>query len=195
MFTGIVTDVGEVVAVDDRDDAAPRSRIACRYDPAASIAHRRLDRLLRHLPDGGRASAATGGGTLVRRRRRGRDAARDHAPAPGRPGTRLNLERSLKIGDELGGHIVTGHVDGVAEIVVARDGPTAAWRRASPSARRRRSRASSREKGSVALDGTSLTVNTVEGDLFTVLPHPAHARGDHLGRRRRPATGSTSRST
>ena len=92
-------------------------------------------------------------------------------------GTRVNLERSLKIGDELGGHIVTGHVDGVAEIV-ARDDITSgegAWgatarfviRVPHPLAQ------FIAEKGSVALDGTSLTVNVVEGDTFSVLliPH------------------------
>ena len=92
-------------------------------------------------------------------------------------GTRINLERSLKIGDELGGHIVTGHVDGVATII-AREAITAGddpggRRRASTSGCRARSPASSPKKGSVCLDGTSLTVNTVEGDVFSVLliPH------------------------
>ncbi|WP_165795536.1 riboflavin synthase, partial [Methylobacterium frigidaeris] len=97
------------------------------------------------------------------------------------PGTRVNLERSLKIGDELGGHLVTGHVDGLAEIV-AREPVTGqagdagdSW---APSERfvLRAPAALSRfiaEKGSVCLDGTSLTVNGVEGDTFTVLliPH------------------------
>jgi riboflavin synthase len=93
------------------------------------------------------------------------------------PGTRVNLERSLKIGDELGGHIVTGHVDGLAtivtrEAVTAGDnpwGPTARFDIRAPAALARFIAA----KGSVCLDGTSLTVNTVADDVFSVLiiPH------------------------
>lgn len=91
-------------------------------------------------------------------------------------GTRLNLERSLKIGDELGGHMVTGHVDGVAEIAAREDvtsagewGPTARFVLRPPAALMR----FIAEKGSVTLDGTSLTVNDVTGDTFSVLliPH------------------------
>jgi riboflavin synthase len=92
-------------------------------------------------------------------------------------GTRVNLERSLKIGDELGGHIVTGHVDGVATIVAkeaitAGDdpwGPTARFTLKVPPALAQ----FIAEKGSVCLDGTSLTVNTVNDDMFSVLiiPH------------------------
>jgi riboflavin synthase len=92
-------------------------------------------------------------------------------------GTRVNLERSLKIGDELGGHIVTGHVDGVATIVAkeaitAGDdpwGPTARFTLKVPPALA----PFIAEKGSVCLDGTSLTVNSVNDDMFSVLiiPH------------------------
>jgi Riboflavin synthase alpha chain len=85
-------------------------------------------------------------------------------------GTPLNLERSLKVGDELGGHIVTGHVDGVAQVlsVTPFDGMAGFMIRA-PSVLAR----FVAEKGSVTLDGTSLTVNTVEGDIFSILliPH------------------------
>lgn len=93
-----------------------------------------------------------------------------------REGTRINLERSLRIGDELGGHIVTGHVDGLAEIVSREEvtlgsewGPTARFVLRAPSPLKR----FIAEKGSVTLDGTSLTVNGVEDDLFSVLiiPH------------------------
>jgi riboflavin synthase len=88
----------------------------------------------------------------------------------GRVGTRLNLERSLKIGDELGGHIVTGHIDGVATIVARRafDG-MAHFDIAVPHDISHFIAA----KGSVTLDGTSLTVNEVMGDRFSVLiiPH------------------------
>src|SRR5690606_5759488 len=86
------------------------------------------------------------------------------------PGRRLNLERALRVGDELGGHIVSGHVDGVAVIEEMRDegdstritfrAPEALARFIAP-------------KGSVALNGTSLTVNEVAGSRFgvNVIPH------------------------
>jgi riboflavin synthase len=87
-----------------------------------------------------------------------------------RVGTRLNLERSLKAGDELGGHIVTGHIDGIAKIlgIDAFDG----MKRFAIEASARLGRFIA-EKGSVALDGTSLTVNDVKGDCFSILliPH------------------------
>jgi riboflavin synthase len=86
-----------------------------------------------------------------------------------RHGTRINLERSLKIGDELGGHLVAGHVDGFAR-VVAREDMTDMARftlRTPPELARFIA-----QKGSVALDGVSLTVNAVEGDTFTVLVIP-----------------------
>jgi riboflavin synthase len=85
-------------------------------------------------------------------------------------GTRINLERALKIGDELGGHIVAGHVDGLATLIEREDmtemarlvlrAPSDLARFIAP-------------KGSVALDGVSLTVNTVDGDTFSalVIPH------------------------
>ena len=92
-------------------------------------------------------------------------------------GTRVNLERSLKIGDELGGHLVTGHIDGVAEIlrretVTSGEGAWGATARFTVRVPRPLARFIA-EKGSVALDGASLTVNTVEGDTFSVLliPH------------------------
>ena len=103
-----------------------------------------------------------------------------------RVGTRLNLERALKIGDELGGHIVTGHVDGLAEVVAREDlTETARFTIRAPAHLSRFIAA----KGSVALDGVSLTVNEVAGDDFTVLiiPHTLTAttfgrlaRGDRL---------------
>jgi len=85
-------------------------------------------------------------------------------------GTQINLERSLKIGDELGGHIVTGHVDGIAEIIAreAFDGMVRFEFRAP-----RNVKQFIAEKGSVSLDGTSLTVNSVADDVFSCLliPH------------------------
>jgi riboflavin synthase len=95
-----------------------------------------------------------------------------------RHGTRLNLERSLRIGDELGGHLVSGHVDGLAELV-ARDDLTdtarLAFRAPAPLAR------FIAQKGSVALDGVSLTVNEVEADTFAVLIIPHTLRVTTLG--------------
>ena len=74
-------------------------------------------------------------------------------------GTKLNLERALKIGDELGGHIVTGHVDGIAERVAAKTCPR--WRGSCCALRAKLARFIA-TKGSVTLDGVSLTVNTVD---------------------------------
>ena len=85
-------------------------------------------------------------------------------------GTRINLERSLKIGDELGGHLVSGHADGVANLVSRRDFDGMAQFEIDAPADIARFVA---KKGSVALDGTSLTVNSVAGSRFSVLiiPH------------------------
>jgi riboflavin synthase len=175
MFTGLVSDIGEVVRVDDHQSSLRRIRIHSAYDPdtipiGASIACSGpcltvVD--VGHRDSGGWFEVDAAAETL----------ARTTVPT-WRPGTRLNLERPLKIGDELGGHIVSGHVDGVAEIVArddVTDQPGGAW---GPTARFtiRVPHELARfiaEKGSVALDGTSLTVNTVERDLFTVflIPH------------------------
>jgi riboflavin synthase len=85
-------------------------------------------------------------------------------------GGRLNLERALKVGDELGGHIVSGHVDGVAEIVAMRDeGDSTRFTFRAPEALA----GYIAPKGSVALNGTSLTVNEVAGTEFgvNIIPH------------------------
>jgi riboflavin synthase len=172
MFTGIVTDVGRVAAIIDRDRLR-RIRIESAYEPAgitigASIAC--SGPCLTVVAAGGRdggswfevdAAAETLARTTV---------------AEWQVGTRLNLERALKIGDELGGHLVTGHIDGVAEIVSREEvteegagGATARFDLRAPSSTVRFIAA----KGSVALDGVSLTINEVEGDMFSVLivPH------------------------
>jgi riboflavin synthase len=85
-------------------------------------------------------------------------------------GTRINLERALKIGDELGGHIVAAHVDGVAEVIAREDLPDMARIALRVPAQLARFIA---PKGSITLDGVSLTVNEVSGDTFSVLiiPH------------------------
>jgi len=87
-----------------------------------------------------------------------------------RPGTRINLEQSLKLGGELGGHLVTGHIDGIAEIIAREDLPDMARLaiRVPPTLARFIA-----PKGSVALDGVSLTVNAVERETFStlIIPH------------------------
>jgi riboflavin synthase len=172
MFTGLVSDVGRIVAA-SYGEKLRRFRIESGYDPAgialgASIAC--SGPCLTVVASGPRE-----GGSWFEVDVAAETLARTTA-ASWREGTRLNLERSLKIGDELGGHIVTGHVDGVAEIVALEEvtgggewGPTARFTlRAAPDLMRFIA-----EKGSVTLDGTSLTVNAVERDTFSVLliPH------------------------
>src|SRR5580700_2694960 len=167
MFTGIVTDMGEVVAVHARADNLRRLKIACGYDRAG-------------IADG--ASIACNGVCLTvvaagaedERTWFSVDAAAETlavtTAALWRRGTRLNLERALKVGDELGGHLVAGHVDGIAALI-ARDDLEDMARLVfrAPAALSRFIAA----KGSVALDGVSLTVNEVAGDEFSVLiiPH------------------------
>ena len=177
MFTGLVSDVGEVERV-DAGAKLNHLRIACSY-PAGTIA-----------PG---ASIACGGAclTVVARGESGTggwfevDAGAETLARTTarhwRRGTRLNLERALKLGDELGGHIVTGHVDGVAEIVAIADFD--GMRRIEVKAPHGFARFIA-EKGSVALDGTSLTVNRVEGDSFSVLLIPHTLRVTTWGERR-----------
>ncbi|MGE0749902.1 MAG: riboflavin synthase [Variibacter sp.] len=167
MFTGIVTDIGELLSVEERAQGLRRFTIGCSYDPD-SIAIG--------------ASIACSGPclTVVERGMRGNQAwlAVDAAAetlavttaGAWKKGARLNLERSLKMGDELGGHMVSGHVDGIAELTVREDLPDMARLTFRAPAALARFIA---PKGSVALDGVSLTVNTVAGDLFSVLiiPH------------------------
>ncbi len=89
-----------------------------------------------------------------------------------KPGSRINLERSLRLGDELGGHLVSGHVDGVAEVLDATpENASVRWRFRAPRALAR----FVAPKGSVALDGVSLTVNEVDGEVFgvNIIPHTA----------------------
>ena len=166
MFTGLVTDVGEVVAIEDRGELK-RIRIACTY-PAEGIA------LGASIACSGPCLTAVAIGTDGNRTWFDVDAAAETLArttvGEWRVGRRVNLERSLKIGDELGGHIVTGHVDGVAELVKRSDFDGMAKfeiRVPSPLAR------FIAEKGSVCLDGTSLTINSVGGDVLSVLliPH------------------------
>jgi riboflavin synthase len=168
MFTGIVTDIGEVVSLSPTvHGQLHRLRIACRNDRAT-------------IADG--ASIACNGvcltvvGSGVERSKTwfevdaaaetlGMTTAKNWVV-----GTRLNLERALKIGDELGGHIVAGHADGIATIVRRDDLPDMARLRLRTTRELARFIA---PKGSVTLDGVSLTVNTVDDVDFSVLiiPH------------------------
>lgn len=167
MFTGIVTDVGEVLAVEARADGLRRLTITCRYD-RASIA------IGASISCAGACLTVVATGTHEGRTTFAVDAAAETlaVTTAGRwaLGTRLNLERALKIGDELGGHLVSGHVDGIAETLGREDLPDMAGMTLRVPAPLARFIAT---KGSVALDGVSLTVNSVEQDQFSVLiiPH------------------------
>ncbi len=164
MFTGIITDIGTIREIERRGDL--RARIATGYDAAtieigASIA---CDGVCLTVIAKGAApsdwfdveiSAETVSKTNL---------------SGWAEGTRVNLERALRVGDELGGHIVSGHVDGVAEVTARRDeGDSTRYTFRAPEALAR----FIAPKGSVALNGTSLTVNEVAGCEFGVnlIPH------------------------
>src|SRR5665213_4295390 len=164
MFTGIVTDIGEIESLKPTAQGQlHRLRILCRYDQStiadgASIACNGVClTVVASGVSGGRtwfdidAAAETLGMTTAK-----------HWAV----GTRLNLERALKIGDELGGHIVAGHADGIASIVRRDDLPDMARFELSTPRELARFIAA---KGSVTLDGVSLTVNTVDDVRFSVL--------------------------
>jgi riboflavin synthase len=166
MFTGLVSDVGEVVVAEQRGDLR-RLRIACSY-PAESIAIGAS--IACSGPCLTAVAVAQAGNRTIFDVDAGAETLARTTAGEWRVRTRLNLERSLKIGDELGGHIVTGHIDGVATIVSRRsfDG-MAHFEIVAPREISRFIAA----KGSVTLDGTSLTVNEVSGDRFAILiiPH------------------------
>lgn len=166
MFTGIITDIGEVLATERRGDI--RARIGTGYDIAgidigASIACDGicLTVIAKGTDPRGWFDVEISAETV----------SKTNIGAGGWPaGKRLNLERALKVGDELGGHIVSGHVDGVAEVVAVRpEGDSLRVTFRAP----RALAGFIAPKGSVALNGTSLTVNEVEGTDFGVnfIPH------------------------
>lgn len=173
MFTGIVTDLGEVRSVDARANNLSRLTIYTNY-PRAEL----IDGA--SVACSGVCLTVVGTGEEDNRVWFAADAAAETLAITTvgrwRHGTRVNLERPLKVGDELGGHMVSGHVDGLAH-VVARDDLTdmAKFTLRAPHQLARFIAA----KGSVALDGVSLTVNRVEGDTFTVLiiPHTLQVTG------------------
>ena len=167
MFTGITTDIGEVVAMRQQAEGLRRLTIACAYARAsialgASIACSGVCLTVVETGEhGGRTTFAVDAAA---------ETLRMTTAGTWRAGTRLNLERALKVGDELGGHIVAGHADGIAELI-AREDPTG-MARLSLRAPRQLMRFVA-TKGSVALDGVSLTVNEVTAETFAVLiiPH------------------------
>ncbi len=161
MFTGIITDIGTVQRLEQAGDL--RARIATGYDTAkidigASIASDGVCLTVIALGPGWydvQISAETVSKTNI---------------GGWVEGHRVNLERALRVGDELGGHIVSGHVDGVAEVVAVEDeGDSTRVTLRAPGALAR----FIAPKGSVALNGTSLTVNDVTGNDFGVnfIPH------------------------
>jgi riboflavin synthase len=169
MFTGIVTDVGTVEYLEDRGDLRVRLRSGYAAEGIALGASIACDGICLTVvdrgPDGAGAwfdvdlSAETVQRTNVR-----------HGRTAWAPGTRVNLERALRLGDELGGHIVAGHVDAVAEVVALRDeGDSVRFTFVVPDALAR----FVAPKGSIALNGTSLTVNEVDGSRFgvNIIPH------------------------
>ena len=163
MFTGIVTDVGRIDAVEPREKGRA-FRISTEYDPAgidigASIACAGVCLTVTALPE------ATANARWFEVEA-WEEALRLTTAGDWQAGSRINLERSLKVGDELGGHLVSGHVDGQAEIISREDEGEAVRFRLKVPADLKRYIA---RKGSVCLDGTSLTVNSVEDDVFDVL--------------------------
>ena len=156
MFTGIITDVGTVRKIEPRGDT--RFEIETHY-PTEEI-------------DLGASIACAGPCLTVVEKGRGWFAVEASAETLDRTslgewkvGTKVNLERALRVGDELGGHIVSGHVDGLARILDMRpEGDSVRFEFEAPADLR----AFIAEKGSVSLDGVSLTVNKVDGARFGV---------------------------
>jgi riboflavin synthase len=189
MFTGLVTDVGEIVSAEMAGPKLKRLAIRTCYDPAtidigASIACQGVCLTVTALE----ARGDDRPGCIFRVETAAETLAKTLA-GTWRAGDRVNLERSLKVGDELGGHLVTGHVDGVAEIISVEPieaDPSEPWGATARYAIRapRHLAAFMAPKGSVCLDGTSLTVNTVEGNLFTVLLIPHTLQVTTWGRRK-----------
>jgi riboflavin synthase len=175
MFTGITTDIGEVVAVRLRGEGLHRLKIACHYDRASIIEGA-------SIACAGVCLTVVGVGEEDGHTWFAADAAaetlRITTVGDWRHGTKINLERALKVGDELGGHIVAGHVDGLAALTKRDDltemarlvlqAPADLARFIAP-------------KGSVALDGVSLTVNEVADDTFSVLVIPHTLKVTTLG--------------
>lgn len=165
MFTGIITDVGTVELVSRRGDTT--FKIKTSFDPAqipigASIAC--SGPCLTVIAKGGRAGDAWFS-VEVSAETMSKTTLGDWVI-----GQRVNLEKSLKVGDEIGGHIVSGHVDGVGEVVsVSAEGDSTRFKIKAPKSLAK----FIAPKGSISLDGTSLTVNEVDGASFgvNIIPH------------------------
>jgi riboflavin synthase len=175
MFTGIINGLGEVIDIEDKGDNLRQIRIGCDYDPpsiaiGASVACSGIClTVVERGVSGGRASFTVDVAAETLRLTTARD---------WRRGTKINLERALRLGDELGGHMVSGHVDGIAELATRDDFlDTSSFSLRAPGALSR----FIAPKGSVGLDGVSLTVNTVEGDVFSVLIIPHTSRVTTFG--------------
>lgn len=159
MFTGIITDIGRVRAASAGGDGADtRFEISTGYDTAtidlgASIAC--SGPCLTVVETGEGWFAVEASGETLRRTSLGR----------WQVGSRVNLERSLRLGDEMGGHIVTGHIDCVAEVAsLSREDASVCYLIKTPPT----FLSYIAPKGSVALEGVSLTVNEIEGDCFAI---------------------------
>jgi riboflavin synthase len=167
VFTGLVEDLGTVVRADRRSDALvlavrPARMVVSELAVGESVCH---DGACLTVTEVGRDSytVLAGAETLART-----------TLGVARVGTRLNLERSLRLGDRLGGHWVTGHIDGTGELVARRDlGSNLVLTVRTPPALARYIV----EKGSIALAGVSLTVNAADGESFSVaiIPHTREA--------------------
>ncbi len=175
MFTGIVTDLGEVVAVRPRGEGLHRLKIACSYERATIVEGA-------SIACSGVCLTVVGVGEEDGRTWFAVDAAAETlrltTVGSWRHGSRINLERALKYGDELGGHMVAGHVDGLAALISREDLTESARLALRAPAELARYIA---PKGSVTLDGVSLTVNEVAGDTFSVLVIPHTLKVTTLG--------------
>jgi len=168
MFTGIITDIGEIVALTPTAQGSlHRLRIVCHFDRAsiadgASIASNGVCLTV--------VGSGVEGGKTWYEVDAGAETLATTSAKHWTVGTKLNLERALKIGDELGGHIVTGHVDGIATVTRREELPGMARFQLTTTRELARFIAA---KGSVTLDGVSLTVNSVDALTFSVaiIPH------------------------
>lgn len=161
MFTGIITDIGTITDLKQEGDL--RARIRCGYDTS------RIDMGASIASDGVCLTVVDLGPDWYEVQVSAETVDKSNL-GDWKTGRRVNLERALKVGDELGGHIVSGHVDGVAEVIAMNDDGD------STRVTLRAPRALAQfiaPKGSVALNGTSLTVNEVDGCDFGInfIPH------------------------
>ena len=177
MFSGIVTDMGELLAAEVLAEGPRRLTIGCSY-PAGEIGI-------------GCSIACSGVCLTVVARGGGPDRTRFSVEAAAETlrvttignwqiGRRINLERALRMGEEIGGHLVSGHVDGLAQVIARADVDGSAHLTLRAPAELARFIAG---KGSVSLDGVSLTVNEVTGDIFSVLIIPHTLQMTTLGER------------